>query len=251
MSARRVVPAVDVLAKLLLAASLVAVAIDPEWGNLEGKAPVARAVLYPLPAFGPALVWWWRRPARSVPWGADLMLTLVCFSDILGNRMDLYDSVVWFDDLVHLVDTALLSGAVLAVTTTRRTPFVAALERSLAVGITAALAWELFELVSFVTKSSEYPMAYEDTVGDLALGWLGAAVAALVLRPPRRQVARTPSAVCRAERPRHVPVLALGPRTTRTYGRVSTQPAPPSPDQRRPHVAASPTDPEAASPATC
>jgi hypothetical protein len=31
----------------------------------------------------------------------DLLITLTCFTDIMGNRMDLYDTVVWFDDWMH------------------------------------------------------------------------------------------------------------------------------------------------------
>ena len=36
-----------------------------------------------------------------VPWLPDLLITITCFTDILGNRMDLYDTVVWFDDWMH------------------------------------------------------------------------------------------------------------------------------------------------------
>jgi hypothetical protein len=58
---------------------------------------------------------------------------------------------------------------------------VAVLERSVALGMTAALAWELFELVSFVTRSAELPSAYADTLGDLLAGWIGTVLAALLV----------------------------------------------------------------------
>lgn len=61
----------DVLAKAVLVALLVLVMIDPTWGNLEGKAPVVRALTYPLWALAVPLVWLGRgRPAltRSPEW---------------------------------------------------------------------------------------------------------------------------------------------------------------------------------------
>jgi hypothetical protein len=47
--------------------------------------------------------------------------------------------------------------------------------------MTLALAWEVWEYFAFVTRSSEVGTAYADTVGDLALGWLGAVAAGLLL----------------------------------------------------------------------
>ena len=55
------------------------------------------------------------------------------------------------------------------------------LELSVASGMTLALAWELWEYYAFVTNSSESATAYGDTVLDLALGWAGAVVAALLV----------------------------------------------------------------------
>ena len=174
--------AADLLAKLVLVTMLVLVVLDPTYGNLEGKAPVARAVVYPLLAFGFPLVWHLRHRGRGdFPWGADLALTAVCFSDILGNRLDLYDQVVWFDDWMHLQNTALVAGAVVWLQTDRAATFWSVLERALGVGLGAALAWELFEYASFVTRSSELPSAYPDTLGDLSMGGLGCVLAAWVV----------------------------------------------------------------------
>lgn len=178
--------------KALLVLSLVLVVVDPGWGNLEGKAPVARALVYPLPAFAVPIWWWWRRPARPYPVSADLLLTLVCFSDILGNRLDLYDTVVWFDDAIHLLNGALLAGAVLLLGPPAGAGLASAIERAVAVGLSAALAWELFEYVSFVTRSAEYAGAYQDTIVDLTLGWVGAVLAAVVFHRARRGSSRAP-----------------------------------------------------------
>lgn len=176
------VVAADLTAKAVLLGMLVVVVLDPSYGNLEGKAPVARAITYPVLAF--LLPAWWllRRQAHGrFPWSADLLLTLVCFSDILGNRLDLYDRVTWFDDWMHFMNTALVGAAAVLLTLGRDSRPGAVLSRSVAVGITAAIAWEVFEYVSFMTVSSELPDAYADTLGDLVLGWSGAVVGAVAV----------------------------------------------------------------------
>ena len=128
------------------------------------------------------MLWWtlWRE-RMSFPWLSDLLITLTCFTDILGNRMDLYDTVVWFDDLMHFVNTGLLAAAFILLTLPRGVGFGRVLERALAFGATAAIAWELAEFFAFLSRSTEREFAYADTLGDLALGTAGAVVAAVVL----------------------------------------------------------------------
>lgn len=174
--------AADVTAKLMLVWLLVGALIDPDTANLRDKAAEARAVGYPLLAFTVPAIWllWWKERA-SFPWLADLMVTITCFSDVLGNRMDLYDTVVWFDDWMHFMNTGLLAGAVILLTLHRSTPPLRTVERALAVGATSAIVWELAEYVAFIRGGTERQFAYTDTLGDLALGTLGSVVAALVI----------------------------------------------------------------------
>lgn len=172
----------DVVAKSVLLFLLALVAVDPEWGNLEGKAPVTRAIAYPMFAFVLPLLWGaFGRRRMPFPWAADLLVTLACFSDILGNRLDLYDRVEWFDDWMHFMDTGFVSAAVVLITLDSSASRAAVVERAIAAGLTASLVWELFEYVSFVTRSIELAWAYADTLGDLTLAWLGSVVAALVV----------------------------------------------------------------------
>jgi len=100
---------------------------------------------------------------------------------VLGNRMDLYDTVVWFDDWMHLMNTGLLAAALVLLTLPRSASLPSVLERALAFGATAAIAWEVGEYFAFISKSTERRFAYTDTLGDLALGTLGAVVAAVVI----------------------------------------------------------------------
>jgi hypothetical protein len=173
------VPALDLAAKAVVLALIALVVVDPGWGNLEGKAPTARALTYPMGAFLVPAYWWLTSRDGRYPWLADLLVTGTAFSDVLGNRLDLFDKVLWFDDWMHVMNTGLVSAAVVLLTMDRAAGFRAVLERAVAVGMTLSLAWEVFEYYSFVTNSPELTWAYSDTLGDLALGWLGAAAAAI------------------------------------------------------------------------
>jgi len=176
------VAAMDVLAKTGLVVLLTLSLLFPDLGNVEDKAAGLRAIAYPLLAFTVPVVWWvfWRERA-SFPWVADLMVTSTCFTDTLGNRLDLYDSVVWFDDLMHLVNTGLLTAAVILLTMRRSSTLAAVGERSLAFGATAAVVWELAEYFAFIANSSEKRHAYTDTLGDMALNTLGAVLAGIIV----------------------------------------------------------------------
>ncbi|GAA1476904.1 hypothetical protein GCM10009623_13500 [Nocardioides aestuarii] len=173
----------NIAAKSALVLLLVLALLLPDAAHLRGKGAGARAVVYPLLAFGIPLVWWvWWRDRVSFPWLPDLMVTLTCFSDILGNRMDLYDTIVWFDDWMHFMNTGLLAAAFVLLTLPRTAPMSRVLERSLALGATGAIVWEVGEYFAFLAESSERRFAYGDTLGDLGLGVLGSVVAAVVVR---------------------------------------------------------------------
>ncbi len=192
----------NVFAKGALVLLLILALLYPDQGNLRDKAAGMRAVGYPIISFTLPFLWWtlWRE-RMSFPWLSDLLITLTCFSDILGNRMDLYDTVVWFDDLMHFANTGLLAAAFILLTLPRDIGFGRVLERALAFGATAAIAWELAEFFAFISRSTEREFAYADTLGDLSLGVAGAVVAAVVLhRSWRAAACSIPSRCHRASR---------------------------------------------------
>ncbi|WP_370619738.1 hypothetical protein [Mumia sp. Pv 4-285] len=178
----------DIAAKVLLVLMLGTALAFPELGNLEEKGAVARAIAYPALAFTVPVVWhvWWRERA-SFPWLADLLITITCFTDILGNRIDLYDQVVWFDDWMHFMNTGMLAAAAILLTLPRSASFGATIERALAFGATAAIGWELAEYFAFISRSAERHSAYTDTLGDLTLGLLGCVVAAVAIHAAWRR----------------------------------------------------------------
>lgn len=172
----------NVFAKGALVLLLVLALLYPDQGNLRDKAAGLRAVGYPLISFTLPLLWWtlWRE-RMSFPWMSDLLITITCFTDILGNRMDLYDTVVWFDDWMHLMNTGLLAAAFILLTLPRDSGLGRVVERGLAFGATAAITWEVAEFFAFISKSTEREFAYADTLGDLSLGTAGAVVAAVAI----------------------------------------------------------------------
>ena len=172
----------NVLAKGALVLLLVFAVAYPDQANLRDKAAGMRAIGYPLMSFTVPVLWWalWR-DRISFPWLPDLLITITCFTDILGNRMDLYDTVVWFDDWMHFVNTGLLAAAFILLTLPSSVGLGRVLERGLAFGATAAIAWELAEYFAFLSRSTEREFAYADTLGDLSLGTAGAVLAALVI----------------------------------------------------------------------
>jgi hypothetical protein len=177
---------VNVVAKAGLVLMLVLALLQPDLGNLREKGAAARAVGYPLASFAVPFVWWaWWRERVAFPWIPDLLVTITCFTDVLGNRMDLYDTVVWFDDWMHFMNTGLLAAAVVLLTLPPDIGFGRVVERALAFGATAAIAWELAEYAAFLSRSSERAFAYGDTLGDLTLGVLGSLVAAVVVHQAR------------------------------------------------------------------
>lgn len=184
------------LVLVLTVAQLAVAQWVPGIERFEGKAFGARLLLYPLLMLAVPAAWWWqarRRPPadRAVPYAAFTLVMLPFLVDVTGNSLDLYDAVVWWDDLNHLVNWMLLTaGLGLLVGPPVRPRWALALMLT-GLGALLAVGWELGEWFTFIRHGTELSDAYTDTLGDLALGTLGSLVAALVVakvlyRDPRR-----------------------------------------------------------------
>ena len=152
--------------------------------RFEGKAMTGRALTYPLAAVIVPVVWWivQRRRRRPVeyPYALDILLVLPFLIDVAGNALDLYDTVEWWDDANHFVNWGLLTAAFGQLLV--RFPLGPWVAGGLALGFGAvtAILWEFAEYFTFIRDSPEEETAYTDTLGDLALGLSGSAIAALV-----------------------------------------------------------------------
>jgi hypothetical protein len=162
--------------------------------RFEGKAFTGRALAYPIATVIVPAAWWLvaRRRERpsAYPYALDILVVLPFLIDTLGNALDLYDTIGWWDDANHFVNWFILTagfGQLLV-----RLPVGRLNAFALAVGFGAvtAVLWEFAEYVAFIRNSSELDTAYTDTLGDLALGLGGSIAAALVTAHIMPRVAR-------------------------------------------------------------
>ena len=159
--------------------------------QFEGKAFLWRLMTYPIAGFVVPVVWVLRRRSLSYPYTVDILLTLPFLIDTVGNALDLYDTIWWWDDVNHLVNWAFLSGAIGAITHRNQVGPGSAFAMVVGFGAVTAILWEIAEYLAFIRNSPELSTAYEDTLGDLTLGLAGSIVAGAVSAfAPRSQCAK-------------------------------------------------------------
>jgi hypothetical protein len=185
---------VDIAVKALLIGLLLLAVTRPDLPQFEGKAMTGRAAAYPIAALLVPIVWWLRRRrgrGGEYPYAVDILLVLPFLIDVVGNALDLYDSIDWWDDANHFANWAILvAGFGQVLVRLRLSP---ALLCGLCVGFGAvtAILWEFLEYFTFIRNSPELRTAYTDTLGDLALGLTGSVVAAAVTATLHRRHRRS------------------------------------------------------------
>lgn len=167
----------------------------PGLEQFAGKAFGARLIGYPvMMLIVPAVYWAWSRrqnPVPATPWAAYALLWAPFLIDVTGNTLDLYDSVVWWDDANHFVNWFLLSaGAGLILSRSSNLPPWAIGWLTVGIGAILAITWELGEWYAFIRHGTELDTAYEDTLFDEVLGTLGAGVAGIWMAVRRRREIR-------------------------------------------------------------
>lgn len=193
---RRALVIVDVAIKALTVVLLLWAVTHPDLPQFQGKAFVGRTLAYPVLLLLVPLGWWvFGSRTIRYPFWVDILFGLPFLIDVVGNALNLYDTVEWWDDANHLVNWMLHTGAVGLLL--RYGTWSAWTRCALAFGyaVTTAVLWEFAEYVTFVPNSPEAASAYADTLLDLALGMLGGLVAAIV-------TGRMPAVTTGAERAR-------------------------------------------------
>ena len=162
--------------------------------RFAGKAFGWRLLGYSIAAIIVPAIWGARGRRTRYPYASDILFVLPFLIDTIGNALDLYDTIDWWDDASHFVNWALLSGALAAALA--RTHIRGAELFGLVVGFggVTAILWEIGEYFAFIRNSSELATAYTDTLGDMALGLSGstltATIAVVVQRRRSRVTAR-------------------------------------------------------------
>ena len=183
-SRRVLVAAAIKLTALLLLGAAVA---WPDLGGLKAKGIGVRAAVYPLGLAALPVIWWLARQVRpqvrSFSWVADVCCSLPILVDLLGNRLNLFDRIWWWDDAMHLAMHGLLTAGLLLQFGRRADRAQLFLAAAAFAGV-SGLAWELGEYVAFMRFGIELSGAYLDTLGDLTLGMVGSLLAGAVLVSP-------------------------------------------------------------------
>jgi hypothetical protein len=186
MTARRVTFALLALTVAQLAVATFVPGLD----RFEGKAFGARLAAYPVLMLLVPAVWVAVRHRRAgsgpgdgpLPWAGFGWIMAPFLVDVTGNTLDLYDRVWWWDDANHFANWLMLAlGAGLLLARGDVRPRWALGLLVAGIGGLLAIGWELGEWWAFIRHGTEQDTAYQDTLGDEALGSLGAAVAGLVI----------------------------------------------------------------------
>jgi hypothetical protein len=168
--------------KAALVGLLLLAVLRPDLPQFEGKAMTGRAIGYPIAALIVPVVWWiMRRRGHPTPYpyALDILLVLPFLIDVVGNALDLYDSISWWDDVNHFVNWGFLVAAFGQLLLRLRLERWVVAGLAIGFGALTAILWEFMEYVTFIRNNEdELRNAYTDTLGDLALGTSGSIIAA-------------------------------------------------------------------------
>lgn len=170
---------------LLTVAQLAVAAFVPGIERFEDKAFGARLVFYPLMMLLAPALWWVtvkrRRPDAEPPYFAFGLIMVGFLLDTTGNTLDLFDPIVWFDDAMHFLNWMLMGWGVGLIVCRSVRPVWASVPLVGGFGAIFAIFWELGEWFTFIRHGKEIETAYEDTLGDLTMGTLGALLAGVIV----------------------------------------------------------------------
>ena len=169
--------------------ALVALLAFGAFSGLErfaGKAFGWRLGGYSIAALLVPAVWALRGRRPPYPYLADILFVLPFLIDTIGNALNLYDTIDWWDDANHFVNWAILVAAFGQLLVRLPVGRWEAFGLAVGFGCVTAVLWEFAEYFTFIRDSPELRTAYTDTLGDLTLGTLGALVAGVVVWRMRR-----------------------------------------------------------------
>ena len=101
----RTLSRVNIAVKVLLVAFLLHALVYPDLPQYQGKGIGWRLLLYPLTALIVPIVWLARgRRPRPYPHHIDIVVALPFLLDTAGNAFNLFDSISWWDDFMHVLN---------------------------------------------------------------------------------------------------------------------------------------------------
>jgi hypothetical protein len=184
----------DVAVKIAVVVLSLYPLLDPSSSHFAGKAMGARAVLYPgfmllIPA-----IWLLSSRPEPYPFLADIALGLPFVLDAAGNVFGLF-AISGFDAFPHAAGWFFLAVTFgLAVAPLVEQRWVA-FGLVLGFGAVLDIVWEFGEYLLMKSGSSGLQLTYENTIQDLVLSLLGAAIAAVLVATLLWPAAGTPRSI--------------------------------------------------------
>ena len=121
---------------------------------------------------------WLRHPWRSFPWWTDALWLSVPWLDMVGNSVNLYDTVAWFDLVPH---THGPGAIVVVLMEAARLPFLA----SIGVVQVGHVLLEAQEYYTDVFLGTDNVMNLADPINDMLVGVIGSAAYGLLYQRVR------------------------------------------------------------------
>lgn len=175
----------NIAAKGLLFVLLLYAVLRSDLPQFQGKGTDVRLVTYGIPIVLVPMLWRGlgaSARARPYPHALDLCLVLPFLLDTVGNALDLFDRIGWFDDAMHVVNWIPWVAAFgLALHYAPALPRWAHFGLVVGFGAVTHIIWELGEYVAFIRDSPELATAYTDTLGDLLLSLTGSVIGATLV----------------------------------------------------------------------
>ncbi|WP_426321087.1 hypothetical protein [Microbacterium sp. E-13] len=122
--------------------------------------------------------------------GFDIAFCLTVLVAAWSNVLDLYESLALWDLVVHFACTGLLAAmayVVLARLALTPAPFAEGTRRAApvvlvtALGLALSAVWEMLEWIGRTFVAPDIFVTYQDTIGDMAAGGLGALAAGFIV----------------------------------------------------------------------
>ncbi|NPC97921.1 hypothetical protein HOQ23_14210 [Nocardioides sp. zg-DK7169] len=124
--------------------------------------------------------------ALGAPPSLDVTYCSVLLAGAWAAVLDLYLRFAWLDTVVHAAATGLIAVVAYVVTVRVRwlpatVPWPGRVVVATGAGTVLALVWEVLEWAGHALVDDRIQVGYEDTLGDLVSGMVGAAIAGALL----------------------------------------------------------------------
>ena len=178
-------------AKTATVACAVYALLNADSPKLRGKGIRTRAVGYVGGLLLVPAIWSLIPNRGRYPRALDLAVTIPLLLDAGGNALGKYQEA-HVDDLVHVANAAIVSGVVGALAAPNVDERWQAAAIGAGVAVAGATAWELMEYGALQLGADGMDLTYEDTMADLAEGFVGAVLGSLftLTRVPRSRAER-------------------------------------------------------------